>query len=57
VRFGGGYGAFHKASRQTGGNNCAAGLLTILSGGGCGIHPSIAGQSLLANAGERVISK
>ena len=57
VRFAGGYGAFRKASAQTGGNNCAAGLLTVLSGGGCGIHPSIAGQALLANAAERVIGK
>jgi lysophospholipase L1-like esterase len=57
VRFAGGYGAFRKASAQTGGNNCAAGLLTILSGGGCGIHPSLAGQTLLASAAERVITK
>jgi lysophospholipase L1-like esterase len=57
ARFAGGYGAFRKASAQTGGNNCAAGLLTILQGGGCGIHPSVAGQALLATAAERVITK
>jgi lysophospholipase L1-like esterase len=57
ARFAGGYGAFRKASAQTHGNDCAAGLLTILSGGGCGIHPSVAGQALLATAAERVITK
>lgn len=52
-----GYGAFRHGSVQTGGDNCAAGLLTILSGGGCGIHPSVAGQALLATAGEKAIRK
>ena len=41
--------------RIPGGNSCTAGLLTQLSTGGCGIHPSYAGQSLLAQALEKAI--
>jgi len=43
------------AAHSEGGNTCAAGLLTQLSTGGCGIHPSYAGQALLAQAVARVI--
>ena len=43
------------AAHSSGGNTCAAGLLTQLSGGGCGIHPSYAGQALLAQALEQAI--
>jgi hypothetical protein len=32
------------------GNTCKAGLLTQLSTGSCGVHPSYAGQALLAQA-------
>jgi lysophospholipase L1-like esterase len=50
-----GFGAFQTADAHSGGNPCTAGLLTQLSGGGCGIHPSYAGQSLLALALEKVV--
>lgn len=55
-----GYGAFaaasaNSASSSTGNSTCAAGLLTQLSSGGCGIHPSYAGASLLAQSLEKVI--
>jgi hypothetical protein len=44
------------ALRSTGGNTCVAGLLTQLgSPGTCGIHPSYAGQALLAQALEKVV--
>ncbi|MGI8760442.1 MAG: SGNH/GDSL hydrolase family protein [Jatrophihabitantaceae bacterium] len=51
-----GYGAFERAAVQSGGDTCAAGLLTKLTTGGCGVHPSIAGQSLLALAVERALT-
>ncbi len=44
-----GYGAFYEASLSSGGNPCTAGLLIPLPGGGCNIHPSAAGQALLAS--------
>ena len=50
-----GFGAFAAGSaHSTGDSTCTAGLLTQLSGGGCGIHPSYAGASLLALALEKV---
>jgi lysophospholipase L1-like esterase len=52
-----GYKAFKYAAAQAGGDTCAAGLLTTLSGGGCGVHPSIAGQAVLAGAVESAIKK
>jgi lysophospholipase L1-like esterase len=52
-----GEGAFESAALHSGGNSCAAGLLTQLEGGGCGIHPSVAGQAVLALAVERVIRR
>lgn len=52
-----GFGAFKAASVQSGGNTCKAGLLTQLTTGGCGVHPSVAGQAVLALAVERVITK
>jgi hypothetical protein len=55
VAFASGKGAFESAALQSGGDSCAAGLLTQLKGGGCGIHPSVAGQAVLALAVERVI--
>jgi len=48
--------AFEAAARQFGGDSCAAGLLNHLTGGGCGIHPSAAGQALLAAAVERIVN-
>jgi lysophospholipase L1-like esterase len=52
-----GYGVFEAAAAQSGGNSCAAGLLTQLAGGGCGVHPSLAGQALLALAVEQAIRR
>jgi lysophospholipase L1-like esterase len=50
-----GFGELEAGSAHSGGNTCTAGLLTQLSTGGCGIHPSYAGQSLLAQAVEKAI--
>ena len=50
-----GFGEFGAAAAHSGGNSCTAGLLTQLSTGGCGIHPSYAGQSQLAQALEKAI--
>jgi len=50
-----GLGEFQAGTAHSGGNTCTAGLLTQLSTGGCGIHPSYAGQSLLAQALEKAI--
>jgi lysophospholipase L1-like esterase len=57
VRIADGYGELQAASAHSGagGNTCKAGLLTQLSSGGCGIHPSYAGQALLAQAVEKAI--
>lgn len=52
ARLAGTYKAFKAASDPAGGDNCAAGLFTFLNGGGCGIHPSLGGQALIANAVE-----
>jgi lysophospholipase L1-like esterase len=51
-----GFAAFEAAALQAGGDSCAAGLLTKLTDGGCGVHPSVAGQQLLAGALEKVIT-
>jgi lysophospholipase L1-like esterase len=47
-----GYGTFQSASVDSGQNPCTAGLLTQLGfpATGCGIHPSFAGQALLAQS-------
>jgi lysophospholipase L1-like esterase len=51
------------AADQSNGDDCAAGLLTILhdpSSGdivGCGVHPSLGGHALIASAVERVLDK
>jgi lysophospholipase L1-like esterase len=45
-----GYGAFEKAASAYGGDDCAAALLVTLSVGGCGGHPSYAGQTILAQS-------
>jgi hypothetical protein len=52
-----GFGEFRRASAHSGRKPCTAGLLTQLSTGGCGVHPSYAGQGLLALAVERVIRR
>jgi lysophospholipase L1-like esterase len=48
-----GYAAFQPRAAAAGGDSCKAGLLTRLSSGGCGVHPSAAGQALLATAVEK----
>jgi lysophospholipase L1-like esterase len=52
-----GYGELQKGAAHFGGSTCQAGLITELNNtpGKCGIHPSYAGQSLLAQALENVI--
>lgn len=50
VRIADGYGIFQSATSIFGGNPCTAGLLTKLSTGGCGVHATVAGQGLLAQA-------
>jgi lysophospholipase L1-like esterase len=50
-----GFSEFRAASRHSGGSSCVAGLLTQLSAGGCGVHPSYVGQTLLAQALEKSI--
>ena len=51
VRIADGYGAFAAASTRFGDNPCLAGLITQLGAyGTCGVHPSYAGQNLLAHA-------
>ncbi|MGP0049464.1 MAG: hypothetical protein ACLPZR_11545 [Solirubrobacteraceae bacterium] len=43
------YRTFALASARSGNDTCTAGLLTQLgSAGTCGVHPSYAGQALLA---------
>ncbi|MFL5779715.1 MAG: SGNH/GDSL hydrolase family protein [Thermoleophilaceae bacterium] len=51
-----GFAEFRRGSAKSGGKPCKAGLLTQLKGGDCGVHPSYAGQSLLAQAVEQQIS-
>lgn len=50
-----GYGQFYQGSLHSGANPCTAGLLTQLRPRGCGVHPSYAGQSLLALAVDRAV--
>jgi hypothetical protein len=45
-----GFNAFRPASVAAGGSSCAAGLLIMLPTGKCDIHPSPAGQAMLAGA-------
>lgn len=52
-----GFGALRTAAAQAGGDSCKTGLLTTLTTGGCGVHPSVAGQQLLAGAVERVLQR
>jgi lysophospholipase L1-like esterase len=57
VQIADGFGAFQAAEQSAGAPDdpCTAGLLTMLSGGGCGIHPSPDGQSVMAQAVEQVV--
>ncbi len=56
VRFADGYGELKAASFRFGSNPCLGGLLTQLGTyGTCGVHPSYAGQALLAKAVARAI--
>lgn len=60
VRVADSYSQFEKAAEQAGGDTCAAQLLTMLTGdeaGTCGVHPSLAGHALLAQAVEQAIKK
>jgi lysophospholipase L1-like esterase len=50
VRFADGFGVWRAATVHSGGSSCVAGLLTQLPAGQCGVHPSYAGQALLAQA-------
>ncbi len=51
-----GFDELKAASVHSGSNTCVAGLLTQLgSPGTCGVHPSYAGQALLAEALEKVV--
>jgi lysophospholipase L1-like esterase len=52
-----GYGELQKAAAHFGGSVCQAGLITELKNtpGMCGIHPSYAGQSLLALSLDKAI--
>lgn len=51
-----GYGELKAAALHSGDNTCKAGLLTQLGRPGkCGIHPSYAGQALLAQALAKAI--
>jgi lysophospholipase L1-like esterase len=52
-----GFGAFQRASKNFGGDVCAAGLLVALPGGGCNIHPSHLGHLLLAAAIARSLDR
>jgi lysophospholipase L1-like esterase len=55
VKIADGYGELAAAAAHSGGNSCTAGLLTQTGKGKCGIHPSYAGQALLAQAVEKAI--
>jgi lysophospholipase L1-like esterase len=50
VQFADGFGLWQKASTHSDGMPCAAGLLTQTGPSLCGVHPSYAGQALLAQA-------
>ena len=56
VRIADGFAEFQAASLHSAGNPCTAGLLTQLGRPGkCGVHPSYAGQALLAQALAKAI--
>jgi lysophospholipase L1-like esterase len=51
------FDAFLAADIPTSGDSCAAGLLIKLPGGTCDIHPSLAGQTLIAQTVVALIGK
>lgn len=61
------YGAYQNAALHSGGDSCAAGLLTQLfpkqtptaagAQAGCGVHPSVGGQDVLAHTIEATVKK
>jgi lysophospholipase L1-like esterase len=55
VQIADGFQEFKAGSAHSGGNPCTAGLLTQVGGGACGVHPSYAGQALLAEAVAKAI--
>jgi lysophospholipase L1-like esterase len=56
VVFADGFGTWKAAAARSAGHSCQAGLLTQLgSPAKCGVHPSYAGQALLAQALARVV--
>jgi lysophospholipase L1-like esterase len=55
VQIADGFSVLQNAARQSHDKTCQAGLLTQLTTGGCGIHPSVAGQALLAQAVEEAV--
>ena len=56
VRTADGYGELEAATALFGGRTCQAGLVTTLgTSGTCGVHPTYAGQALLAHALEKAI--
>jgi|HubBroStandDraft_5_1064220.scaffolds.fasta_scaffold189278_2 lysophospholipase L1-like esterase len=60
VEIANGYKQMRLAAKQGNGNPCTAQLVTALSGkakGTCGVHPSVAGAAVLAQAVERAIKK
>jgi lysophospholipase L1-like esterase len=60
VEIANGYKQFRLASAQGHGDPCKAQLLTALSGadkGTCGVHPSLSGAAVLAQAVEQAIKK
>ena len=58
IRVADGFGEWRAASVHSGNNPCTAGLLAQLGAPGhCDVHPSWAGQALLAQALERAISR
>jgi lysophospholipase L1-like esterase len=58
VRVANGFAEWENAAAKSGGNSCTAGLLTQLTGAKtpCGIHPTYAGQALLAQAVAKVLT-
>jgi lysophospholipase L1-like esterase len=58
VKFADSFGIWAAHTHNFAGNTCAAGLLTRWGAGAgtCGVHPSFAGQSLLAEAVLRVLT-
>lgn len=56
AQIGDGYGEFQRGARIFGGDPCRAGLITLLSTGGCGVHPTYSGQGLLAQAVVKAVN-